>query len=134
VKRCGPESSKLTAPITDMDRDNVIDWAGPDRIRATLSDVITDFTTTVRRTRNYIYIDGSTNTVLLNTMEASSDGLRTWNTGVGSLVTSSQTVYGGSNTRTVTVTAPDNSTVVTTYVSGRVDNVVCAEWGHQLWI
>ena len=103
---------ELAYTAIDLDRDNQINWSGTDRITQTLNDVIANHGTNVRRTRTYVYPNnGSSATLLVSTVETSTDGLRAWQTtwnGANGVTTESQTTYDAQNHwRIVTVTAPE---------------------------
>ena len=104
---------ELAYTALDMDRNDAIDFTGTDRITSTVSDVLANYGTTVRRTRSYVWgLDNQNTSNLVSTAEASVDGLRSWNTvwNNGQSVTSrSQTAFGGSGYRYATNSAPDNS-------------------------
>lgn len=113
---------ELAYTAVDMNRNGTIDFSGSDRITQTTNDVTTDHSTTVRRTRNYAWLDGSSTGTLISSVETSTDGLNTWQTqyrdGSVFVTTHTQTVPGVS--RTVTTTAPDGSYTVNTYSYGRL--------------
>src|SRR6266566_1363769 len=111
----------------DLNTNNVIDFAGADRITWTTNYVTTNNSTTVRRTQNYVWSTAGTDASnLLSTVETSADGLRTWNivwnSGTG-VTNQSQAVYAGSGNRYVTNTAPDGSYTLTAYSYGRLSSV-----------
>ena len=105
---------------TAMNNNTTINLSS-DRITQATNDVTTDHGTTVRRRRIYVWQNGSTGTLASGT-ETSATGLNTWQTvypdGVTPVTTYSQTVPGVS--RTVTITAPDGSYTVNSYLYGRV--------------
>jgi RHS repeat-associated protein len=114
--------------IVDMNQDYVIDYAGNDRITATLNDVVTDNGVGVNRTRTWAWPTGGVNASNLVSMaETSADGLQSWsvlyNNGVG-ITNHTQTAYSPTHGyRIVTATAPDGSTTVTTNVYGQLISV-----------
>src|SRR5207302_1332693 len=60
---------------------------------------------------------GSGGFVSTGTSEASTDGLRSWQIAYGR-TNQTQTVYGGSGSRTLTATAPDGAQTVQTFQNG----------------
>ena len=103
-----------------------IDPSGTNRVTFTTNDVVSDGVN-VLRSRTYMWMTNYDDTPTLVSMsETSTDGLQSWQTRYCDagppLTTHSQTVYSGTN-RTVTVTAPDNSSTVTRYVNGRLSSV-----------
>jgi RHS repeat-associated protein len=113
---------ELAYTAVDMNQNGSIDFSGSDRITQTTNDVTTDHGTTVRRSRQYVWLDGQSTGTLASLMETSADGLNTWQTQYRdtstAVTTHSQTVPGVS--RTVTTTAPDNSYTVNIYSYGRL--------------
>lgn len=110
--------------VADMDQDGYINYWGEDRINLTTNDVVSDHGYDVKRTQTFVWATNSDGTeTLVSTREASTDGLRSWNTvwnnGVGA-TSQSVTVYAGSGYRYVTNTAPDNSYTITTYHYGQM--------------
>jgi len=102
-----------------------IDFAGLDRITRTVSDVCNNGVANVRRTRTYAWHVLNTDTsILISSSEVSVDGLRSWQRiyadGVNAVTTQSQTAYGSSGSRTVTLTNPDGSSTVNAYAYGRL--------------
>jgi len=102
-----------------------IDFAGLDRITRTVSDVCNNGVANVRRTRSYAWhVFNSTTSILLSSFETSVDGLRSWQRiypdGVNAVTTQSQSSYGSSGSRTVTLTHPDGSSTVNAYSYGRL--------------
>ena len=114
--------------ILDSNRNYTIDFAGTDQITFTTNDLVNAHSTTVRRSRTYVWATFNSNTsTLISTTEHSVDGLQSWQTQYRDANTSvtnqSQTTYGGSGTRSVTTTAPDNSYTISTYQYGRLLSV-----------
>jgi RHS repeat-associated protein len=113
--------------VLDWNQDHAIDFGGSDRITFTTNDVVSDYSTNVRRTRVYSWGQtgiGSSN--LASTYEASTDGSRSWSTlwnnGVG--VTSQRlVVYAGDGNRYETNIAPDGSYSVSAFEYGRLTSV-----------
>ena len=101
---------------------------GTDYVSEAVSDVTTDHSTNVRRSRSYIWATGgSSSSSLLSVAESSTDGLQSWQTsyaGPTAQNSHSQTVYGSGGARTATSTAPDGSYAVSTYQNGQLTNVV----------
>ena len=103
----------------DMNTNGVIDFGGTDRISRTVSDVVPNHGTNVRRTRTYVWSKTGVDAPLLtSTSETSVDGLRSWNTAFG-LTQQSQTVYAGNGMRYTTNTAPDGTLSVSASQFGR---------------
>jgi RHS repeat-associated protein len=107
----------------DMNANGTIDFSGTDRITYTVSDVTTDHSTNVRRTRTYVWNTLNANsTNLVSTVESSTDGLKAWQTQYRDATTAvtnqSQTLPGSS--RVVTTIASDNSYTINTYSYGRL--------------
>src|SRR5439155_9924686 len=111
----------------DTNRNDLIDFAGNDRITWTTNYVTSNNGTTVRRTQSYVWPTGGTDASnIVSTVETSADGLRTWNIlwngGIG-VTNQSQTVYAGGGNRYLTNTAPENSYTVSAYSYGRLSTV-----------
>jgi RHS repeat-associated protein len=88
----------------------------------------------VRRSRTIVYTNDNASVVVTNSMsQTSTDGLTTWQTvyrdAVTAVTTCSATVYGGSGSRTVTVTNPDSSSSVSVYSYGRLQSVTRKDSG-----
>jgi RHS repeat-associated protein len=113
---------ELAYTAIDMNRNNVIDFSGTDRINQTTNDVIIDHSTTVRRVRNYKWLDGQTIGTLIASSENSADGLNSWETKYRDsstpVTTHGQIVLGVS--KTMTNTAPDGSYTTSAYLFGRL--------------
>jgi RHS repeat-associated protein len=115
---------ELAYTVVDLNQDGNVNFSGSDRIQQTTNDVIYDSTygTTVRRSRNYMWLDGSSTGTLVSSTETSTNGLDTWQTqyrdSSTAVTTHSHTVPGVS--RTVTITAPDGSYTVNVYSYGRL--------------
>jgi RHS repeat-associated protein len=118
---------ELAYTAVDLNQNGIIDFSGTDRINQTTNDVTTDYSTTVRRTRNYSWLDGQSSGTLVSSTESSTDGLNTWQTQYRDTSTAAtthmQTSYSSPN-RTVTTTAPDNSYTVSTYSYGRLVSAI----------
>ncbi len=122
--------NELDYTALDLDADDVIDFAGTDRITRTTNDVYFNapLGINIRRTRTYVWGTASSNTSnLVSTIESSVDGLRSWKTvyrDASTPVTSSgRTFYLGNGLRNETNTAPDNSYTVSQFQFGRLVNV-----------
>ncbi len=128
---------ELEFTALDVNQDGGINWDGNDRITRTVSDVTTDNSANVHRTRTYVWsTDGSTVSNLVSVSETSVDGLRSWQTqyrDASTPVTSqSRTVYSGNN-RYVTNTAPDGSYTVSAFSDGRLSWIKqCDASGGQI--
>lgn len=48
-------NGELACTAVDLDRDDVIDFSGADRIHSAASDVIANYSTNVRRMRSYVW-------------------------------------------------------------------------------
>jgi RHS repeat-associated protein len=113
---------ELAYTAIDLNQNNAIDFTGSDHITQTTNDVTTDNGTIVRRTRTYVWLDGSSTGTLVSVSENSTNGLDSWQTQYrdsGVAVTNHiHTVTG--TVRTVTTTAPDGSYTVNTNNYGRL--------------
>jgi RHS repeat-associated protein len=116
-----------------------IDFSGSssDRITQTTNDVINDpiLGTVVRRSRTFVWLDGSSTGTLVSSVETSASGLDTWQTQYRdtstTVTTHTHTVPGVS--RTVTTTMPDGSYTVNAYSYGRlVSSTRLASTGSQI--
>ncbi|MBI2927417.1 MAG: hypothetical protein HYY24_17105 [Verrucomicrobia bacterium] len=119
---------ELDYTAVDLDRDDVIDFSGTDRITRTLASVYNNGTANVRGTQTYVHTtDGSSASLLISTVEASTDGLRSWQTvyrdASTPVTTQVRTVYAGGGNRYTTNTAPDGSYVLSAYLNGRLTAV-----------
>jgi RHS repeat-associated protein len=119
----------------DINQNGSIDSgsSGTDRITQTTNDVTSVGSTTVRRTRNYVWLDGASSGTLISYNEVFADGLQTWQAQYRDTTTPvimhSQTVPGSS--RTVTNMAPDNSYTVSTYSYGRLASTTRYDSGNN---
>lgn len=104
---------ELEYTAIDMNRDGVIDTAGPDRVTRVQKEVATAHGTTVGRTTHTAY--GTPSTVSMS--ENSVNGRQSWNTS-NNLVSSSVTAYDGLGGRTVTLSAPDGTVTTQLYQNG----------------
>lgn len=103
----------------DLNNNGVIDFAGTDRITRTVSDVTTNGTVVVRRTRIYEWVTNTVDSnILVSTTETAVDGSRTWQTAFG-VTSQARTVFAGSGNRYVTNSAPDGSRSIQAYANGR---------------
>jgi len=109
--------------VLDSNRNYTIDWSGSDQITFTTNNVVSAYSTTVRRSRTYVWKTFNSNVSnLVSLVESSVDGLRSWQTlyrdASTPVVSSNRTVYSGSN-RYMTNTAPDGSFTVSVSTNGR---------------
>lgn len=121
--------------VQDMNRNGVKDattaGALDDRITQTVRDVTTREGYNVNRTRTYVWTteDNGTANLLVSTIEAAGNGLRTWETihNGGSSITRRTEVQiptpANNWTRTVTQFEPDNSRNISVFQSGRLISV-----------
>lgn len=120
----------------DTNRDDVIDYAGPDRVTMTTNDVLTAHGYEVQRRSTYVFAGTDDTPTLLSTSETSTDGLRTWQTTYNNgqpLTRHSVTVYAANNYRYVTNLAPDNAYSVATYRYAKLLSVTtCDALNNQL--
>jgi RHS repeat-associated protein len=105
--------------------------SGTDRITRTVSDVLFNATHgfNVRRHRTYVWpTDNQNVSLLVSTVETSTDGLRSWHTVYRDpgtpVVTRTVTAYSGNGNRTVTRTAPDGSYAMHAFSYGRLSSVI----------
>jgi hypothetical protein len=120
--------------VVDSNRNGTIDFAGMDRITWTTNDVTTYSGYDVRRTRTIVYTnDNSTATVTNAMTQTTTTGLKTWQTvyrdSATPVTTLTETAYGANGARTVTTTAPDGSSVVRAYSYGRLQSVTRKDSG-----
>ena len=118
----------------DLNRNDAIDFGGTDRITWTTNDVTTYSGVNVRRTRTIVYANNNSTAILTNAMtQTAVSGLKSWQTSYRDSATAVTTVtestYGTNGTRTVTVTAPDGSSVVSVYSYGRPQSVTHKDSG-----
>jgi RHS repeat-associated protein len=116
---------ELALTAINLNRDGNIDYNG-DRITSTVSDVVTNHSVNVRRTRTYVWDTfGSDSSNLVSTIETSTDGLKSWQTVYRDdstpVITSRESTTGSS--RTTTAVAPDNSYTISVYSYGRLASV-----------
>ena len=112
--------------VVDSNQNYTIDYTGGDRITFTTNDVASDHGSNVRRTQVYVWSTSSNSSNLISTVEASTDGLKSWNTlwSSGTAVTrQSSTAYSSNGNRYVTNTAPDNSYTMSLYQYGLLASV-----------
>lgn len=112
-----------TYTVTDMNRNDTIDFGGTDRISFATNDVVSDHGVDVRRTRNYVWattnLDSSS---LVSIGETSTDGLNTWEISwrdVNVAVTNHTTISPGTSRSEIAV-VPDGSYVIRTYSYGQL--------------
>jgi RHS repeat-associated protein len=114
----------------DMNTNGVIDFAGPDRITYTVSDVVSNgYNLYANRTQTYVWsTNGVNSSNLLSTVESSVDGLQswqiTWNNGLG-LTNYSRTSFVPASGQMVYMSvAPNGSSTVSTRQYGRLVSTV----------
>jgi RHS repeat-associated protein len=117
----------------DINRNGVIDYAGPDRITRALSEVALRDGIVVQRTTTQVWAtDNQDAPTTVAVSEQSTDGLRSWQT-VNGLTTATVVVPDGVGGRTVTTTAPDGTQTVQTYAGDRLlSTIVKTGAGTQL--
>lgn len=104
----------------DFDRNGAFSSTTTDRVRRSLKDVVINYGTTVLRTRIYVWpTNNNGNSVLIQTEEASADGLRKWVTSFGR-TNQTITTFAGGGSKTVTSIAADGSFTVSSYQNGRL--------------
>ena len=113
----------ISASAIDMNRNDTIDYSGPDRVTGYSKSVANRNGVTVRRNVTSVYQDSSSTPTEAAVSEVSADGLNSWQTSFGRTA-SSQTVLNGSGQRTITVTNPDGSTVTSVYQNGLMSSSV----------
>jgi RHS repeat-associated protein len=114
---------ELENTALDLNGNGLIDL-DHDRVTRTVTVVTNTANGTVRLARTYVWdTQGSAVSNLVSTVETSIDGLQTWSTVNGLTITSATAIDPGTTTRTVTQTAPDNTSTVTVYLNGRLDSV-----------
>lgn len=102
---------------TDMNGNSQIDFAGPDRITRTQSAVLTAHSTTVRRTTASVWTAaGETGQAV---QDASADGHQQWNTRFGQTTATEEVIVPATAIRTVTITRPDGTRLVSVTQNGR---------------
>jgi RHS repeat-associated protein len=109
----------------DVDQDNTIDLAGPDRVVRMERDVLTLNSIPVQRTRQWVYANSTNNTTLLTREDwVSTDGLKSGSTAFGQTQSAQTVIVRTNQTRMVTSTLSDGGTNLVVSVSGRVASVV----------
>lgn len=118
---------QLIVTAVDMDRDDVIDYNGTDRITRSTKSYTTRAGAVVERQVTEVWDTDNVNTpVTLRTADRSADGLQSWIT-EGTLTTQSiedPDSGGWDGSWTVTTIYPDTSTMLATYTSGRLSSQV----------
>jgi RHS repeat-associated protein len=115
---------ELQYKAIDMDRNNLIDLAGTDRIAYVTNDVVQSHGFTVFRTRTYGWLTNSSAiSNLLSCVEKSVDGTRSWSTlidepGSQAITNETRRAYLGNGYTSITEISPDGSSVVTTNLHG----------------
>jgi YD repeat-containing protein len=103
-----------------------LDPSGFNRLTFVTNDVVADHGVNVRRSQTYVWSTGANSSNLISTVETSADGLRNWNmtwNGGAAVTNQTATVYSGAGARSVTATAPDNSSAVSLYSYGQLSSV-----------
>jgi RHS repeat-associated protein len=114
---------ELEITALDINRDGAVNLNGTDRITQTVSDVLANYGTTVRRTRTYEWAtDNNAANLLTGTTEVSIDGLRTWTTRYGLVSTTVKTVP-SNGAWTETAAAPDGTKEIRSFQNGRLASV-----------
>jgi RHS repeat-associated protein len=117
-----------TTVALDLNRNGQIDWAGSDRTTRTLNSIATrvvdGVTVPVRRSTVEVWnTDGSDTPTVVTTTETTLDGRRVWQESEG-LVTRTTVVLAAAGGRTETTVAPDGTSAVRTFATGRLTHVV----------
>jgi hypothetical protein len=106
----------------DIDRDDVIDFGGTDRITRTVRDVLPNHGYNVQRTQTYVWTtDNQDISIVATVQETAVNALRSWSTSYG-LTSQSQTTINGNGSVTVTDTAPDNTYTTSQFQNGQVQS------------
>jgi len=104
----------------DVNKNGVIDYAGPDRITKTTRSIVSDHGTMVRRSLTSVYAgDNSAAPTVTTMVDQSLDGLIQWQTQLGQTSVSAKT-YNGPGAWTLTAWNPDGTSRVQTYDGGRL--------------
>ncbi len=113
----------------DANRNDVIDWDGPDRISRMVEDIADSHGTVVRRTRTFEWPDdGRAEPILAETVERSVDGLKTWREDGAGVSTTVRTPLGGGAHR-LTETAPGGAYRAHVFRDGRLQ--LSADYGSN---
>jgi len=130
---------ELAYTAVDLDRDDVIDFNGTDRITFTtnwvesLQGTWSGIDARIQRTYAWSTNNSSVSN-LVSIITASTDGLNSWQeiqlSPLVSALTSSRTAYSGTN-RYVTNSAPDNSHALSHYQNGRLLSVTRKDASHN---
>jgi RHS repeat-associated protein len=129
---------EIAYTAVDTNRNGAIDFGGNDQITSTISDVVSDHGTMVRRSRTYVWGTlGANISNLISVAETSTNGLNSWQTSYRdantAVTNSSQTSYGTGGSRSVTSFAPDNSYAISLYSYGRLTSATRYDsLGNQL--
>jgi RHS repeat-associated protein len=123
------DKGELAYTAQDINGNQQIDFAGTDRVSASLSDIYNDSGTFVRRTRSYAWNTmGVNQSNLVSESKATLDGRRSWQTvfknSTSGLTNWSATAWTTNGYRYVTNGAPDGSTSLATYYMGRLTSTV----------
>ena len=123
----------VSASAIDMNRNDTIDYSGPDRVTGYSKAVANKNGVTVRRNVTSVYQDSSGTPTDASVSEVSADGLNSWQTSFGQ-ATVSQTALNGNGQRTITVTNPDGSTVSSVYLNGLMSSSTHSVLGTTTYI
>ncbi len=111
----------------DMDRDGLIDFAGPDRVTRTLRDVRNKNGTVVRRTTTQVWAaDNQDTPTTASIVEQDGHGNRAWQTDAAGAVTHTASLFYEQGTGlapgewTTTTTRPDGAQTVERHANGRL--------------
>ncbi|EIQ01744.1 hypothetical protein OpiT1DRAFT_00318, partial [Opitutaceae bacterium TAV1] len=113
------DRGEQTVTALDINRNGVIDYAGDDRITRTTTTYTTRGSAIVRRTVTEAWETAGDNPTAVSITETAVDSLQSWST-IRDLTTHTTVIQDGNGGRTETITAPDSSTTVLTYVQGRL--------------
>ncbi|MCG8528380.1 MAG: hypothetical protein MI748_18520, partial [Opitutales bacterium] len=127
---------KGSVTAVDMNQNGVIDYAGPDRITRSESDLVEitrdSVTAVVRQSKTMIWeTDGVDQSREVSVSEQSIDGLHSWNT-VNGLTTYTARTFTTAVDSTVVTTLPDLSTTTQTLKAGRLSSSVKATSGAEV--
>lgn len=116
---------RLSQSVLDVNRNDVVDLAGPDRIVQTDQQVVsrTGGRVAHRQVVKSWAQDASDVATALQTSDVAADGLEVW-VETNGLVSHQQTVYSGSGAWTTKNTLPDGSSVTDSYTNGRLSTQV----------
>ena len=124
---------EISASAIDMNRNDTIDYSGPDRVTGYSKSVANKNGVTVRRSVTSVYQDSSGTPTESSVTEISADGLNSWQTSFGRTA-SIQTTLNGGGSRSVVTTNPDGSTVTSVYQNGKMTSSVHSVLGTTTYI